>query len=91
MKWKAEYKKTFLKELSKLPLEIKNIIEDIAFGKPEFDNPFNELPLEKMSGYKDKYKIRSGNYRIGLTIHSNKKIIEFSRVAHRKDIYKIFP
>ncbi len=33
--------------------------------------------------------VRSGNYRIGIFIVD--KVVQFARVAHRKDIYKIFP
>lgn len=44
-----------------------------------------------MTGYKDKYRIRIGDYRIGLTIDIKEKIITLNRIAHRKDIYNIFP
>lgn len=44
-----------------------------------------------MKGYKDKYKIRVGDYRIGLTLDQETQTILFQRVAHRSEIYKIFP
>jgi mRNA interferase RelE/StbE len=43
----------------------------------------------KMKGYKNAYRIRIGNYRMGVLINEN--TIEIARVAHRKDIYKLFP
>ena len=44
-----------------------------------------------MKGYKDKYKIRVGDYRIGLTLDKQNQTIICQRVAHRREIYKIFP
>jgi mRNA interferase RelE/StbE len=40
---------------------------------------------------KDKYKIRVGSYRIGLTIDQETQTILCQRVAHCSEIYKIFP
>jgi mRNA interferase RelE/StbE len=41
--------------------------------------------LKKLKGYKSYYRIRIGDYRIGIYISND--IIEFSRFLHRKDIY----
>ena len=50
----------------------------------------NELPnLKKLTGYKNFYRIRLGNYRIGLLIED--KTIVFAAFDHRSDIYKYFP
>ncbi|MEG3983785.1 hypothetical protein QUA08_23760, partial [Microcoleus sp. T3B2] len=38
-----------------------------------------------------KYKIRVGDYRIGLTVDAPTKTLICQRVAHRRDIYRIFP
>ncbi|MDP3913923.1 MAG: hypothetical protein Q8R96_09315 [Bacteroidota bacterium] len=45
--------------------------------------------LKKLTGYKNAYRIKIGNYRIGVFIENN--IVEFARVIHRKDIYRVFP
>jgi len=45
--------------------------------------------LKKLKGYKYYYRIRIGDYRIGIYISND--IVEFSRFLHRKDIYKFFP
>jgi mRNA interferase RelE/StbE len=89
--WIINYRKTFLKELSKLPFEIQSKIENIVFEKLVTNNPFELGFIEKMKGYPDKYKIRIGDYRIGITINSKSKEILCERIAHRKDIYKLFP
>jgi len=45
--------------------------------------------LKKMTGYQSAYRIRSGDYRIGLIIENN--IVLFVAFAHRKEIYRKFP
>ena len=42
-----------------------------------------------MRGYLNFYKIRFGDYRLGLQVIGNKIICE--RVLHRKEIYRYFP
>jgi mRNA interferase RelE/StbE len=89
--WKIEYTKRFLKELSELPKEIRIQAEGIVFERLLTTNPFSLGNLEHMTGYPDKYKIRIGNYRIGITVDKQNRSIICQRVAHRKDIYRIFP
>jgi len=89
--WKVEYTKRFLKELSELPKEIRVQAEGIVFGELLTTNPFLLGYIERMTGYPDKYKIRIGNYRIGITIDKQKSLIICQRISHRKDIYRIFP
>jgi len=89
--WKVEYNKRFLKELTSLPKDIQSRIELIVFYELETDNPFELGYLDKMKGHKDKYKIRVGDYRIGLTIDKSNQTIICQRVAHRREIYKTFP
>jgi len=45
--------------------------------------------MEKMTGYKNHYKVRFGDYRVG--IFKNNNTIELQRVLNRKEIYKFFP
>jgi mRNA interferase RelE/StbE len=49
-----------------------------------------EFPnLKKLSGYKNYYRIRLGNYRIGLVLED--KTVVFAAFDHRSEIYKYFP
>lgn len=91
MIWKVEYTRRFLKELASLPPDIQSRIESIVFSELESQNPFGLRYLSKIKGYKDKYKIRVGDYRIGLTIDKQNQTTICQRVAHRREIYKIFP
>ena len=81
----------FLGELSKLPNEIQVQAEKIAFDELPAFIPFDLGYLERMTGYPDKYKIRIGKYRIGITVYKSEKLLICQRIAHRKDIYRIFP
>lgn len=89
--WKVEYSRRFLKELSRLPRETKARAETIAFDEVPPSDPFELGYVERMKGYPKKYKIRLGDYRIGVTIDKSNHLVVFQRVAHRKDIYRIFP
>jgi mRNA interferase RelE/StbE len=89
--WKIEYTKRFLKELSQLPKDEQERVETIVFEEMKSSNPFGLGYVEKMSGYTDKYKVRVGNYRIGLTLDKKAQTVICERVAHRKEIYRIFP
>jgi mRNA interferase RelE/StbE len=93
--WQVEYTKRFLKELSRLPAEIQAkaepIVFQIVFQELKSDNPFGLGYIEKMTGYTNKYKIRIGDYRVGINADSVGKKITCQRVAHRREIYRIFP
>lgn len=89
--WTVEYTRKFLKELAALPVEIQSRIEPIVFEALESIDPFELGYLEKMKGYPDKYKIRIGDYRVGITLNKKSHTIICERIAHRRDIYRIFP
>jgi len=42
-----------------------------------------------MKGYPNRYRIRIGDYRVGLEINQDK--IEIMRVLHRREFYRYFP
>lgn len=69
----------------RIRLKVVNIIE--AAAAADTMQGFNNL--KKLSGYTDKYRIRVGNYRIGLVIEEQTVI--FAAFDHRSDIYKYFP
>lgn len=43
---------------------------------------------QKLQGYENEYRIRSGNYRIVYRIENDKLFVEVIKVAHRKDVYR---
>jgi mRNA interferase RelE/StbE len=44
---------------------------------------------KKLKGFKNAYRIRMGNYRIGFLFED--ETVRLSRVLNRKDVYKYFP
>lgn len=86
----VQYKRKFLKELAKIPSNKVKQIEAFVFDTlPEYENLADTGKVEKMTGYKDCFKVRFGQYRIGLTKINN--VITIETIKHRKEIYKFFP
>jgi mRNA interferase RelE/StbE len=87
---KVLYEKSFLKDLKKrkdnlLKERVESVITEIkrAEDRSELSN------IEKLKGHDSAYKIRIGDYRMGLFIENDNII--FSRLLHRREIYKKFP
>lgn len=81
------YLKAFSKDLDKL--KNKQISKSLLDLISEAKNIKEISNLEKLKGYKNAYRIKIQNYRLGAFIEGNK--IEFARFLPRKDIYKYFP
>jgi mRNA interferase RelE/StbE len=86
-----EYTVKFVKDLKALKgvasfSKIKNIAFEIA---PEIETIGQFPNCIKMEGYENYYRIRMGDFRIGLKMEGEKLV--FMRVLHRKDIYRYFP
>ncbi|MBD2041530.1 type II toxin-antitoxin system RelE family toxin [Microcoleus sp. FACHB-672] len=86
----VEFRKSFEKDLSKLRDEalltrIQAIILEIeaAESLEEVSN------VKKLKAEGDYYRIRVGDYRIGILI--NEDLVVFVRVLHWKEVYRYFP
>jgi len=87
---KTLYKRTFIRDLSSLPEQVKEKIQTIVFNEiPNMQDISQISGLKKIRGHKRYYRIKIGGYRIGIEIREN--TIVFMRVLHRKDIYRYFP
>ncbi len=92
MKFEVFYKKTFLKELKKLPRDIRERVESLAFDiLPAVEDITEVKGLEKLVGYDKSYKVRFGDYRAGIEVDAENKVIVLCRVLHRKEIYRYYP
>lgn len=78
----------FEKDAKKLPKEVQLKLKEII-NLIQLSSNFSELNAEKLAGSKDAYRIRLGNYRIGIYKEDNTIIL--SRVLNRKEIYRYFP
>lgn len=87
---KTLYSKKFLKDLATIPKNERVNIEVFVFETLIKSNSMSEVgKFEKLRGYQNFYKVRFGNYRLGLKLEGETLILE--RVLHRKDIYRYFP
>jgi mRNA interferase RelE/StbE len=87
---KVDFKKSFLKELKKLKNKsLQNAIYQSILQVESAENISQVHNLKKLNGFDHHYRIRVGEYRIGLKIE--KEIVYFVVFEHRKDIYKGFP
>ena len=79
-----------MKEFSKIPSKTRMRMEKFVFKElPKANSIFELGNVEQMKGYPSYYKIRFGQYRVGLKMKDDKPI--FERALHRKDIYRYFP
>lgn len=84
-----EIRKSFQKDALKLPapaqIQLRKIINVLSHAKK-----LSELSsCKKLTGFKNAYRIRMGEYRIGFIFEN--EVIELVRVLGRKEIYKYFP
>lgn len=86
----ARIDKSFKKDIKKIKdknllTKIADTIEQVqeATGQEEIKN------IKKLKGFQNYYRIRLGDYRVGLVIEET--TVDFIRFLPRKDIYKYFP
>lgn len=88
---KTQYQPSFIKDIKALKSASgfqsikKMVFEDI----PNYESLNQIAHLKKIKGTNNTYRIRLGDYRIGIILDQD--TIIFERVLHRKDIYRNFP
>jgi len=87
---KVAYKKRFIRDLNKIPVQTRQKIQETVFEQIPNINDFQEIRgLKKIQGFSNFFRLRVSDYIIGIYVEQDKII--FCRVMHRKDIYKYFP
>lgn len=80
----------FFKDLDKISDHgIKSEVREIILSIEKSTKVTDIKSLKKLKGYKHAYRIKMRDYRIGVFIV--KDTVEFARIAHRKEVYRIFP
>jgi mRNA interferase RelE/StbE len=84
------FRKSFLRDLKKIKDQtvldsVRQVIEEVE-AAPNLQAIGN---LKKMSGTLDFYRIRIGDYRIGIVVEGD--VVEFVRCLPRRDLYRFFP
>jgi mRNA interferase RelE/StbE len=86
----VEYLESFYKDLENIHLpSVKKAIQRAIENAQQANNLSELRQLKKLSGFSDAFRIRIGDYRIGLFINGD--VVQFARIIHRKDIYRLFP
>jgi mRNA interferase RelE/StbE len=82
--------KKFLKDLARIPASDRKKIEAFVFDESEKIESIESVGIfKKLRGYSVYYRIRFGDYRVGIKYEND--ILVFERVLHRKEIYRFFP
>jgi mRNA interferase RelE/StbE len=87
---KVEFRSSFARDLKKISnrallQRVRKTIEQVE----QAGNLREVSQAQKLKGSENYYRLRIGDYRIGLSIKGNK--VTFVRILHRRDIYKYFP
>jgi len=86
----VKFTRQFGKDIGRLPdANLAISIERIILSTKSAHNLSGINNLKKLKGYKNAYRIRIGDYRIGVFIEGN--VVEFCCCMKRSDIYKYFP
>lgn len=84
------FRKTFKQDLKnfkdgKVLKRIQKVVEEV-----ELANALLEIRnIKLLQGHEDFYRIRVGDYRIGLFVEE--ETVAFVRILHRKEVYRYFP
>lgn len=85
-----EIEKAFAKDFRKLKnRELATAMSDTILQVSKASTIKEIHHLKKLTGYPSAFRIRIGDYRIGLIIEHG--IVTFVAFAHRKEIYNRFP
>ena len=87
---KVEFRESFARDLraitdQALRTRLKSVIESVEQAE-RLDQIAN---LKRLQGSGQYYRIRIGDYRIGLSI--TRDVVTFVRFLHQRDIYRRFP
>lgn len=87
---KTAFKASFLKAIKKIDSDqLKADIANAILNVESAESHRQISQLKKLKGYKQYYRIRIGDYRIGIKIEA--EVVIFVDIDHRKNIYRIFP
>jgi mRNA interferase RelE/StbE len=73
------------KELTGLPTDV--IARLLPRIRELASNP-RPTGCKKLHGYRNRWRIRAGDYRVVYTIDDAGKSVDITRIAHRKEVYQ---
>jgi mRNA interferase RelE/StbE len=84
------FRQSFVRDLKRI--KDKVVLERVAALIEQVEAAVSTADLsdvKKLAGAGDYYRIRTGDYRLGIAIQGDK--VEFIRCLPRRDLYKYFP
>jgi mRNA interferase RelE/StbE len=86
----VEFRASFARDLKKIKDEkLKARVREVVDRVEQAQSLQEVENLKKLRGSDRYYRIRIGDYRIGLAVEEN--TVTFVRFLHRKDVYRYFP
>lgn len=86
---KVEMENSFIRDTKKASKDIQKTVPDIIQIIRD-SKKLTDIPkIKKMSGPTNAYRIRIGDYRLGLYLEGETVVL--SRLLSRKEIYRFFP
>ena len=87
---RVEFLERFSRDIDKIPvISVKRSLARLILQIEAAESISNIPQVKKLTGFKSAYRIRLGDYRIGIFVEGD--LAQFARIVHRKDIYKVFP
>lgn len=87
---KTEFRSSFVGDLSAIKkMNVRQRIEELIELVEQAQNPDSIHNLKKLRGSGNYYRVRVGEYRVGLILKGG--VVTFVRCLHRKEIYRYFP
>ncbi len=84
------FERSFAKDIRNLrDASLRNAVQETIASVKEAHSLITIPQCKKLRGYENAYRLRCGEYRIGITLQGDE--ITFVRCLHRKELYKYFP
>jgi len=84
------FRNSFARDLKKITTRaVRERVADVIEHVEEASHLQQVNNLTKLSGTENCYRIRIGEYRIGIALEGD--VVEFVRCLHRRDLYRFFP
>jgi len=87
---RVAFKRSFIRDLEKIRNQsLKDRIRQAIELAKQAHNLQDISHIRKLRGSERYYRIRLGNYSIGLAVEGDE--VTFVRFLHRRDVYRYFP
>jgi mRNA interferase RelE/StbE len=87
---KVAFKSSFAGDLKKVrDQRLRAAVQEVVEQVEQAENLSRLTNIKKLQGNSNFYRIRIGNYRVGLVVEG--ETVTFARFLHRKEIYRYFP